>query len=240
MSFCSAARPHQRRAPALPARPAESVDRVDRSSWPFAVVQCGGDPYSVVTGVRGGHLGERNTRRPSRVVSACATTLLIALPGCAGLGGFDRVPAANPPQEQPSPLTAEWSPVASGESLGLRWALESRRGDAEKVVCVRVRLDPPPRGLPSAENCGTVGEGYDFASVILQQVTGDNSGIVLGVTDPSVTEVRVAVKNGDMVRVQVDRQAFIAVVPDPFDVTSYSVFRRGDRLATYPCPDGGC
>jgi hypothetical protein len=163
--------------------------------------------------------------------------LLIALSGCTGM---NRVPGANPTQEQPSPLTAEWSPAGSGEALGLRWSLESRRGDVDKKVCVRVRLDPPPTAFPSPENCGAVGEGYDFASVILQQVTGDNFGIVLGVTDPSVTEVRVAVKNGDPVRIQVDRQAFVAVVPDPFDVTSYSVYRRGERLATYPCPDGGC
>lgn len=186
------------------------------------------------------HVDSNNlaVRRASRTVPLLVLGLLSGLTGCAG---FNQVPSANPPMEQPSPLTTEWSSAGSGETLGFRWSVESHRGATDTDVCARVHLDPPSTDLPPPNNCGKVGVGYDFVSIIEQTLTdNEHPGLILGITDPSVSEVRLRFAGQDELRIAVDKQAFVAVVPDPFAIKTFAAYRRGTRLATYPCPNGGC
>ncbi len=123
----------------------------------------------------------------------------------------------------------------------MRWTLESQKGETDRDVCARVHGIPSSTTVRGSEHCGKVGENYDFASVLVQAFTDDrDAGYILGITDPSVSEVRLTFASGDSVRVAIDRQAFIVVVRDPFAVKSFAVFRHGTRLASYPCPDGRC
>ena len=178
------------------------------------------------------------TKNASRPVSCAAIALLLVLAGCAGL---NRAPSANPALEQPNPVTAEWAIAGSGETLGIRWTLESQKGQTHRDVCARLHGIPSSTTVRSSEHCGKVGENFDFASVLVQAFTDDRgAGYILGITDPSVTEVRLTFAAGDPVRVEIDRQAFVVVVRDPFAVKSFAVFRHGTRLASYPCPDGRC
>lgn len=152
--------------------------------------------------------------------------------------GFNRIPSANSPIEQDHPLTDDWSVAGSGTTRDIRWTLESHRGDKPQEVCVRVRLDPAPTpgtNIPTT-GCGPVGAGYDFVEVLVKaNVREHGYGLVLGVTDPSVTNLEITTPAEGRTRLRVDRQAFVLLLEDPFSLTSVTAFRQGTRLATYKC-----
>lgn len=180
---------------------------------------------------------DRLLRYQARRSILLATTLILLI-GCSSepalRSDLNQIPEPSPRLEQSLPLTSDWAVAMAGKTLGMEWVLESRQGATDREVCARVRFEPPPADLVTSENCGTVGFDLDFLSIIAKSVAvGQHFGIVLGISDPSITEVRLAFPDSAVVRVPVERQAFVGIVEDPFAVVSASAYRRDVRLATY-------